>query len=73
MDISDWSIDRRLGDRARFLRSSAGPHLRPSGIRPRVSDGNEMALRLGTRTILAVPLLRADEAIGAINVRRTEV
>ncbi len=36
-------------------------------------DGSEMALRLGHRTILAVPLLRENEAIGAIGIRRTEV
>ena len=32
-----------------------------------------LALRLGHRTILAVPLLREDEAIGALVIRRTEV
>jgi GAF domain-containing protein len=36
-------------------------------------DGSTFALRLGHRTILAVPLLREGEAIGAIAVRRTEV
>src|SRR6266536_5223194 len=37
------------------------------------SDGSTFALRLGHRTILAIPLLREGEAIGAIAVRRTEV
>jgi two-component system, NtrC family, sensor kinase len=36
-------------------------------------DGAEFALRLGHRTILAVPLLRENEAIGALAIRRTEV
>ena len=36
-------------------------------------DGSEMATRLGHRTILAVPLLRENEAIGAIGIRRAEV
>src|SRR4029077_13101418 len=36
-------------------------------------DGAEFALRLGHRTILAVPILRENEAIGAISIRRTEV
>jgi GAF domain-containing protein len=36
-------------------------------------DGAEFALRLGHRTILAVPLLREHEAIGALAIRRTEV
>jgi GAF domain-containing protein len=35
--------------------------------------GGQMALRLGHRTILAVPLLRNEEAIGVIGIRRTEV
>src|SRR5262249_8472987 len=36
-------------------------------------DGSKIALRLGHRTILAVPLLRQDEAIGVLTIRRTEV
>src|SRR5262249_27241181 len=36
-------------------------------------DGAQTALRVGYRTILAVPLLREDEAIGALAIRRTEV
>ncbi len=35
--------------------------------------GQSMAQRLGHRTIVATPLLRNDEAIGAIVIRRTEV
>jgi GAF domain-containing protein len=34
---------------------------------------HQAALRLGTRTILAVPLVRENEAIGAIVIRRLEV
>ena len=36
-------------------------------------DGQAMARRLGVRTILAIPLMREKEAIGAIAVRRAEV
>src|SRR5262249_40456571 len=36
-------------------------------------EGRADALRLGHRTILAVPLMREDEAIGSLSVRRTEV
>src|SRR5262245_49487484 len=36
-------------------------------------EGSEFARRLGHRSILAVPLIRGQEAIGAIFVRRTEV
>src|SRR5215468_8150555 len=35
--------------------------------------GRADALRLGHRTILSVPLLREDEAIGSLSLRRTEV
>src|SRR5262245_2304714 len=37
------------------------------------SEMDEFARRLGYRTILCVPLLRASEAIGVITIRRTEV
>ena len=33
----------------------------------------QQARRLGTRTIFSVPLLRANEAIGVLTVRRNEV
>jgi signal transduction histidine kinase len=36
-------------------------------------EGSDRARRLGHRTILAVPLIRAGEAVGAIAVRRTEI
>jgi signal transduction histidine kinase len=36
-------------------------------------EGSEIARRLGHRTIVAVPLIRGREALGAIFVRRTEV
>ncbi len=36
-------------------------------------EGREMARRRGHRTILSVPLLRGDEAIGVVSIRRFEV
>ena len=37
------------------------------------ATGSTMARQLGFRTILATPLLREGEAIGAIMIRRTEM
>jgi len=36
-------------------------------------DGCAMAQRMGHRTTLSVPLLRGEEAIGSLTIRRTEV
>jgi signal transduction histidine kinase len=36
-------------------------------------EGSELARRLGHRSIVVVPLMRAGEAIGAITIRRSEV
>jgi len=36
-------------------------------------EGRDIALRLGIRTSLTVPLIQAGEAIGVINIRRDEV
>src|SRR5262245_37305 len=36
-------------------------------------ESRDLARRDGHRTLLAVPLIRADQAIGAITIRRTEV
>ena len=73
MDISDWSIDRGWVTGRAFLDRAPVQTSDLQASAHEFPDGNEMALRMGTRTILAVPLLRGDEAIGALNVRRTEV
>jgi GAF domain-containing protein len=36
-------------------------------------EGQALALRSGSQTTLSVPLLRGEEAIGALTVRRTEI
>src|SRR5262249_1039367 len=36
-------------------------------------EGQAMAVQQGVRTMLSLPLLRGDEAIGSLSIRRTEV
>jgi GAF domain-containing protein len=36
-------------------------------------DGSAMARRMGHRTILSIPLLRGEEAIGSLQIRRSEI
>ncbi len=63
----DWVTGRAYCDR------------KPLHVHDLLAEGDEypagqaMAERLGHRTILAVPLLREDKAIGAIAIRRREI
>ncbi len=73
MDISDWPIGPGwVAGRAFLDRAPVHIHDLPASAHE-FPDGSEMALRQGVRTILAVPLLRADEAVGTIQLRRAEV
>ena len=36
-------------------------------------DGSAMARRMGHRTILSIPLLRGEDAIGSLQIRRSEI
>jgi signal transduction histidine kinase len=73
IDFTEWPIGRGwVTGRAFVDRSPIYVHdLHAS--KHEFPDGAEFALRLGHRTILAVPILRESEAIGAIAIRRTEV
>jgi two-component system NtrC family sensor kinase len=73
LDCGDWPIERGLVTARAFIDRvpvhvhdlQASAHEFPAG--------SDMALSFGFRTILAVPLLRNDEAIGTLMIRRTEV
>ena len=70
---SGWPIERSWVTGRAFL-DHAPVHIHDAQASTHdFPDGTQMALRVGYRTILAVPLLREDEAIGALAIRRTEV
>jgi two-component system NtrC family sensor kinase len=74
-DIAEWPIGPGwVTGRAVFTREPVHVHdLQAPASAEEFPEGTEMALRLGHRTTLAVPLMRENEAIGAILIRRTEV
>ena len=73
MDFTEWPIGRGwVTGRAFVDRVPVHVHDLQAAV-GEFPDGGEMALRLGHRTILAVPLLREGEAVGALVIRRTEV
>ena len=72
-DIGDWPIGPGwVTGRAVFTREPVNVHDLQASAKE-YPDGAEMALRQGHRTTLAIPLMRENEAIGAITIRRTEV
>ena len=73
VDISGWPIERSWVTGRAFL-DRAPVHIHDAQASTHdFPDGTQMALRVGHRTILAVPLLRENEAIGALTIRRSEV
>jgi GAF domain-containing protein len=73
MDFAEWPIGRGwVTGRAVVDREPVHVHDLQASV-DEFPDGSTFALRLGHRTILAVPLLREGEAIGALTIRRTEV
>ena len=73
VDISGWPIERGwVTGRAVLNRAPVHIHDIQASTHD-FPDGTQMALRVGYRTILAIPLLRENEAIGALAIRRIEV
>ena len=73
LDFGDWPIGRGWVTGRAFL-DRAPVHVQDSQeTAAEFPDATKLAQRLGYRTILSVSLLREDEAIGAITIRRTEV
>jgi GAF domain-containing protein len=72
--IEKWPISRHwVSGRAFIDQTAVHIHDLRDEAHTDLPDGRELALRMGHRTILAVPLLREGTSIGAIVLRRTEV
>ena len=73
LDFAGWPIRRGwVTGRAVIDRAPVHIHDLQASIQE-FPDGSDMALRMGHRTTLAIPLMRENEAIGAIMIRRTEL
>ena len=72
VDFRNWAITRGWVSGRAFL-DREPVHSHDLAAAEEFPDGRDMALRLGFRTTLSVPLLRKDEAIGVITIRRSEV
>jgi GAF domain-containing protein len=72
VDFADWTISPNWVTGRAFINREP-VHVHDLSTSEEFPDGRDMAIRLGHRTILAVPLLRENEAIGAITIRRLEV
>ena len=72
--IEKWPINRRTTAGRAFV-DQTPVHIEDLSDEKHAdfTDGRELSLRMGHRTILSVPLLREGESIGAIVLRRTEV
>jgi two-component system NtrC family sensor kinase len=73
IDFKKWTLTRNW-TAGRAVIDGQPVHVHDlSAANDEFPEGAAMAQRLGHRTILTVPLLRQDEAIGALSIRRTEV
>src|SRR5262249_22982066 len=73
IDFKKWRLTKKWTARRGVVDGNPRPvqYLTTKG--EQFPEGHAMALRMGHRTILSVPLLRENEAIGCLTVRRTEV
>jgi signal transduction histidine kinase len=73
VDFTEWPISRAWTT-GRSVVDRKSVHVHDLSVEvDDFPDGHVMALRMGHRTILSTPLLREDEAIGSLTLRRTEV
>jgi two-component system NtrC family sensor kinase len=72
IDLGKWPINRNWAGGRAFADKKA-VHIPDIMAAEDFPEGREMARRMGHRTVLGVPLLRENESIGAIMLRRTEI
>ena len=73
IDVTKWPLTRAwTNGRAVIDRKSIHVH-DLQAEKEEFPDGYAMAQRMGHRTSLTVPLLRGEEAIGSLTIRRSEV
>jgi GAF domain-containing protein len=73
ISFEKWPISRRWTAGRAFVDKKAVHVHDLQAEREEFPDGQELSLRMGHRSILSVPLLREQESIGVIVLRRTEV
>jgi GAF domain-containing protein len=73
MDFDKWPITRSWTAGRAVIDAKPVHEQDLTAAADEFPDGQAMAIRLGHRTILSVPLLREGEAIGSLTVRRAEV
>src|SRR6266550_2000867 len=73
IDLAKWPLTRAwTNGRAVIDRKSIHVH-DLQAEKAEFPDGYAMARRMGHRTSLSIPLLRGDEAIGSLTIRRSEI
>ncbi|HUE45249.1 MAG TPA: GAF domain-containing protein, partial [Aestuariivirgaceae bacterium] len=72
VDLPGWPVSRSWVT-GRAVLDGKPVHVHDLCAADEYPDGQMMALRMGFRTIVAVPLLRGQEALGALMIRRNEV
>ena len=73
IDVTKWPLTRAwTNGRAVIDRKSIHVH-DLQAEKAEFPDGYTMARRMGHRTSLSIPLLRGDEAIGSLTIRRSEI
>jgi len=73
IDLAKWPLTRAwTNGRAVIDRKSIHVH-DLQAEETEFPDGHRMARRMGHRTSLSIPLLRGEEAIGSLTIRRTEI